>query len=78
MSDDVILRISEIAADIFGDDTHVVTGATTQQDLESWDSLAQLNLMAALEDEFGIEIDPEAMDSRTSIAAIAQLVAALR
>jgi acyl carrier protein len=74
MNDELIKRIREIAADIFGEATDDVTAATTPSDLESWDSLAQLNLIAAVEDEFSLEISPEEMETLMSIEAIAALV----
>ena len=74
MNDELIKRIREIAADIFGEDIDDVNAAMTPSDLESWDSLAQLNLIAAIEDEFFLEIGPEEMETLMSIEAIAAFV----
>jgi acyl carrier protein len=74
MSVDLVDRVAEIAADVFGEDAGAVGADTTPDDLESWDSLAQLNLVVALEDEFGIELLPKDIDAMVSIEAIAALV----
>lgn len=43
-------------------------GATVES-LESWDSLHHMNLIAALEDEFGIEFEPDDVIEITSYQA---------
>jgi acyl carrier protein len=43
--------------------------------VESWDSVQHLNLVLALEEQFGIQFEPEEMDAMKNIGAIAGLVA---
>jgi acyl carrier protein len=74
MTDDVGRRVIEIAADLLGEPTSSIGNDTTPADIETWDSLAQLNLVVALEDEFAIQLAPEDMDLMVSIGAIAALV----
>ena len=74
MTDDVRNRIIEIAADVLGESASSISIETTPADVEAWDSLAQLNLMVALEDEFAIQLVPEDLELMTSIGAIASLV----
>ena len=38
--------------------------------LEAWDSVQHLNLMLALEDEFGVRLDVDALQSLTSVPKI--------
>ncbi len=72
--DDVVGRVAGIAADVLGEDQQAVRAETTPNDLESWDSFAQLNLVMALEDEFGVQFSPDDLDAMSSISAIAALV----
>jgi acyl carrier protein len=74
MSVDVRARVIELAADIFGDDS--VTSESTPSDVQTWDSLAQLNLLIALEDEFGVEIAPEDVDGLRDLGELADFVSA--
>jgi acyl carrier protein len=74
MTDDVDKRVIEIAADVLGESPSSIGTNTTPADIEAWDSLAQLNLMVALEDEFAIQLAPEDMDLMVSLGAIAALV----
>jgi acyl carrier protein len=41
-----------------------------QEDLENWDSLQHLNLMLALEQEFGVTLDVDELATLTSVPAI--------
>ncbi len=71
----LIDQVRQIAADVFGEELDAVTSETTPATVETWDSLATLNLALALEDAFHCEITPEDFDAMTSIAAVAALVA---
>jgi acyl carrier protein len=74
MTADVGRRVIEIAADVLGEPPGSISNDTTPADIEAWDSLAQLNLVVALEDEFAIQLAPEDMDLMVSVGAIAALV----
>jgi acyl carrier protein len=74
MTADVGRRVIEIAADVLGEAPGSIGNDTTPADIEAWDSLAQLNLVVALEDEFAIQLAPEDMDLMVSVGAIAALV----
>jgi acyl carrier protein len=76
MSDAVAKRVFEMAADIFGVDPGDVGPSTTPDDIEEWDSFAQLNLIVAIEDEYGVEFDPTELGEVLSLGAIAEVVAA--
>ena len=64
-----------LAAAVFDVDAATVTLQSSPEDIDSWDSLALLNLMVALEDEFSIELPPEEVAEATDLGAIARLVA---
>ncbi len=74
MNDTIADRICSIAAGVFGVEPVEVTPTSTADDIETWDSFAQLNLMVALEDEYSIELDPDDMQQMSSIGSIADLV----
>jgi acyl carrier protein len=44
-----------------------VTRETVREDLDAWDSVQHLNLMLAVEDEFGVSLDVDALQSLTSV-----------
>ncbi len=51
---EVIERLNDIFRDVFGDDSITVNEATTSDDIEDWDSIEHINLIGAVEDEFGL------------------------
>ena len=77
MSENVLIlnRVREIAGDVL---ESPVTSESTAETVEAWDSVRHLNLMLALEAEYGFELSPEEMDEAKSIGQIAQLVASKR
>ena len=48
-------RLNDVFRDVFDDDTIEVDDLTTADDIDDWDSLEHINLVAAVEEEFGIK-----------------------
>lgn len=46
----------------------------SMDDLEQWDSLAQMNLVIALEDEFGVSIPDEEVGTMVSLPLVMSLL----
>ena len=53
--DEVFERLNEVFRDVFDDESITVNDQTTADDIEDWDSLEHINLMAVVESEFGIK-----------------------
>ena len=47
--------MTEISADVFDDDSIILTEATTADDIEEWDSLTHITLIAEVEDAFDMK-----------------------
>ena len=47
----------------------------SQKTCEQWDSMAQLNLVLELEDEFGISLEPEEIGEMTDFETVRKMVA---
>lgn len=50
-------KLNNIFADVFDDDTLTVSPETTTNDIEEWDSLTHLTLIANIEESFSIEFN---------------------
>ena len=50
----LMLRLNAVFRDVFGDDSISVTPSTTSDDIEDWDSIEHINLIGAVESEFGM------------------------
>ena len=48
-------QLNEVFQDVFDDESITVNDATTANDIEDWDSLEHINLIVAIEQEFGIK-----------------------
>jgi acyl carrier protein len=76
MSDTAILvKLTEILRDIFDNYSLVVTLETTALDVPGWDSIAQINLLTAVEAEYGIEFSAREMDQLLNIGDLVSAVA---
>ena len=47
-------KIQSIFREIFYDDTIIINDETNAEDIEEWDSFNHINLVSAIESEFGI------------------------
>ncbi len=48
-------RLNAVFQDVFDDEDIMVNDATTSADIEDWDSLEHINLVSAVEKEFGVK-----------------------
>lgn len=64
---EILEKIIEIASDVLGTNPDDVNEQTTFDDLDA-DSLDRLQLVAAMEDEFDLEIDEEKLLAISSVA----------
>lgn len=52
--EDILKRVEEIFREELGQSDLVLTDETTADDVEGWDSLSHVQLVAVMEDAFGI------------------------
>ena len=50
-------EVQEIFRRVFGDGALQLTPQTSQDDIEEWDSLEQINILSIIEQKFGIKFD---------------------
>jgi len=48
-------RLERVFRSVFNDESLVISDATTAAEIPKWDSIEHINLMFALESEFGIQ-----------------------
>lgn len=49
--------LNEVFRDVFDDESIEVNDSTTSDDIDDWDSLEHINLIAAVEQEFGVKFN---------------------
>lgn len=67
-------RVATVVASVFQLPASAVDSSTGSANLEAWDSLGHLNLMLALEQEFGRSFSIEEMGAMTSVARIVDVL----
>ena len=75
--DAIYEKLTVIFRDIFDDEDIEIIDNTTARDIEDWDSLEQINLLVAMENEFGIKIPLAEVSKLENVGQMVDLVAKL-
>jgi acyl carrier protein len=68
------LQVKQIMSDILDVDAATVDAATSQDNTPNWDSMSQINLVIALEQEFGVSFTPGEMERLVSFPDILRIL----
>lgn len=68
-------KIRQLASDVFEVPLSEISPGSSPDTVATWDSLHHLNLVLALEQEFGIQFSPEEIEQLLSIELIDALIA---
>jgi len=71
-------QVRSVASDIFGIPADKITAESSPETIENWDSIQHLNLVLAVEEKFGVQLDPEDIEQMKNIGAVAKLVEKLQ
>jgi acyl carrier protein len=71
-------QVRSVASDIFGVPIEKITAESSPQTIENWDSMQHLNLVLAIEEKFGVQLDPEDIEQMRNVGAVAALVEKLQ
>lgn len=72
--EEVFERLNEVFRDVFDDDSITVNDTTCADDIEDWDSLEHINLMAAVESEFSIKFTMGQIVSMKNVGEMADII----
>lgn len=75
--DAIYEKLTVIFRDIFDDEDIEINDNTTARDIEDWDSLEQINLLVAMENEFSIKIPLAEVSKLENVGQMVDLVAKL-
>jgi acyl carrier protein len=71
-------QVRSVASDIFGIPADRISAESSPETIENWDSMQHLNLVLAIEEKFGVQLDPEDIEKMKDIGAVAALVEKLQ
>jgi len=74
----MLQQVRSIASDIFGVPADKIGAESSPETIENWDSMQHLNLVLAIEEKFGVQLEPEDIEQMKNIGAVAALVERLK
>jgi acyl carrier protein len=74
MTSTVFERIRGTTADVLNRPVAQITASSSPETVEAWDSVNHLNLILALEQEFGLVFEPEEYEEMSSVDRILTIV----
>ena len=72
----VMAKLTEIFRDVFDDDSIELTETTSAKDIEDWDSLEHINLIAAVEKAFKMRFAMKEVSGMKNVGEMADIVCA--
>ena len=70
----VYAALNEIFQDVFDDESLTVQDETTANDIEEWDSLEHINLVAEVENRFGIEFTMGEVNGMRNVGEMVDII----
>ena len=71
---EVFATLNEVFQDVFDDESITVNEETTADDIEDWDSLEHINLIAAVEQEFGMKFTMGQVVTMKNVGEMADII----
>lgn len=72
--EEVFETLNEVFRDVFDEPSIVVNENTTSEDIEDWDSLEHINLIAAVEQEFGVKFHMGQVVTMKNVGEMADII----
>lgn len=70
----VFEELQALAADILEVEPSELDEASSPETIESWDSVQHLNLILAIEEQYDMQLDPEAIGGVATLGELAEIV----
>lgn len=71
---DIMKRLMDVFRDVFDDDSIVINESTTSADIEDWDSIEHINLIDAVEDEFGLRFKMKEVSGMKNVGEMIDII----
>lgn len=67
-------KLNAVFREVFDDETIIVNDETTSSDIDDWDSLTHISLIAAVEEEFGIKFQMKDVISMKKVGDMVDII----
>lgn len=71
---EILNKLQEIFRDIFDSDNLIISEDTTAEDIDEWDSLSQISLVCALEEDFDVKFSLNELQELKSVKNIIKIL----
>ena len=71
--EEIFEGLNEVFSDVFDEDI-TVTDSTTADDIEDWDSLEHINLIVAVENNFGIKFNIGEVNKMKNVGEMVDII----
>ncbi len=71
---EILKRLTEVFRDVFDDDSIEINENTTSADIEDWDSIEHINLVGAVEDEFGLRFKMKEVSGMKNVGEMLDII----
>ena len=75
---EILSAVQDIFRDNFDDDSLEINRSTCADDIEDWDSLEQINLLTAMEKQFGVKFKLDDVRGLANVGDMVDLIIRLR
>ena len=72
--EEIYERLNNVFRDVFDDESIVVKPETTANDIEDWDSLEHINLVVAVEQEFGMKFNMNEVTTMKDVGDMVKII----
>ncbi|MBR2996073.1 MAG: acyl carrier protein [Lachnospiraceae bacterium] len=72
--EEIFEKLNEVFRDVFDDEEIEVGEETTAADIDGWDSLEHINLIAAVEQEFGVKFTMGQVVTMKNVGEMVRLI----
>ena len=72
--EEIYERVNGVFRDVFDDESITVNANTTSADIEDWDSLEHINLIVAIENEFGIKFGMNEVTGMKNVGEMVKII----
>lgn len=73
---DIMKKLNKVFREVFDDDTLKITEKTTSKDVDGWDSLMHITLIAEVEDAFRVKFAMKEVTGMKNVGEMAAIIEA--
>lgn len=70
----VLEKLNEIFRENFDDEEISLSDSTSSKDIDEWNSLEQINLVVAIQDEFHVKFNIDEVNAMTNVGEMADFI----